>query len=145
VLVVVARGCRCALPLEQVVETMRPLPIGPVTNAPHYVLGLSIIRGAPLPVVDLGALLGRGGTPSAAPARVVTVRVGGSGSRQVAIAVDSVVGVRTLEQCVLSDLPPLLGASDVVTSLGVLDRELVSLLDGSRVLPDEAWARDLAS
>jgi hypothetical protein len=35
----------CALPIEHVIEIMRPLPVEQIAGAPHYVRGLSIIRG----------------------------------------------------------------------------------------------------
>jgi purine-binding chemotaxis protein CheW len=146
VLVVLARTNRCALPLEHVVETMRPLRIEPVANAPPQLLGISIVRGIPLPVVDLGALLGSDGARSSAaiPARFVTVR---AGARCVALAVEFVVGVRNLAPGTLHQLPPLLGGvpSAAVTALGVLDRELVAVLDGSRLLPDDVWALGMAA
>src|SRR5688572_15607941 len=48
----------CALPLDAVVETMRPLVVEPVAGAPGFVSGLSIVRGEPIPVVDAARLLG---------------------------------------------------------------------------------------
>ena len=48
----------CALPLEHISETMRPLSLQPFHGMPPFVDGLSIIRGAPVPVVDLARLLG---------------------------------------------------------------------------------------
>lgn len=48
----------CAFPLESVIEVMRPLPIEPLPDVPAYVLGASLVRGLPTPIVDLGALLG---------------------------------------------------------------------------------------
>ncbi len=147
-LIVVAGTRRCALPLEHVIETMRPLPIELVADAPAHVLGLSIIRGRPVPVIDLRGLLASSGVgapaasaPAAAAARFVTVR---TGARQVALAVQSVVGVRSLGPSTLHELPPLVASSTSasVAALGVLDRELVSVLDAARVLPDDVWARD---
>jgi purine-binding chemotaxis protein CheW len=139
-LIVVAGASRCALPLEHVIETMRPLPIEPVADAPAHVLGLSIIRGRPVPVVDLGGLLASSGPRAVAqaPARFVTVR---AGTRQVALAVQSVVGVKNLGPNAVHELPPLVGASPStsVTALGVLDRELLSVLDAARVIPEE-WS-----
>src|ERR1039458_3558579 len=83
-------GRRCALPLEHVVETMRPLPIGPLAGAPPGVSGLAVIRGAPVPVVDLSRLFSSDvGYIEVAPTRFVTVRVG---QRVVALAVDRVEG-----------------------------------------------------
>ena len=144
VLVVVAQGKRYALPLDHVIETMRPLPIEPVANAAHYVVGVSIIRGLPVPVVDLGGLLAPVGTLShPAHARFVMVR---AGARHVALAVESVIGVRRLEAGRLHDLPPLLRASlpASIASLGVPDRELLAVLDGGCLVPDEVWETGLA-
>ena len=87
------RGC-CAAPgrsfarcrLKTSIEIMRMLPVEPVTGAPTYVRGLSIIRGAPVPVVDLGVIVS--GEPCHA-ARLVTVK---SAARIVALAVEAIVG-----------------------------------------------------
>jgi len=98
-LLVRAGTLTCALPLSHVVETMRPLPIEPLANAPAFVRGLSIIRGAPVPVVDLGALLN---TPSSRPPpRFVTVR---AGERRVALAVDGILGLRDIASLSLDDM-----------------------------------------
>jgi purine-binding chemotaxis protein CheW len=145
VLVVVAQGKRYALPLDHVLETMRPLPIEPVANSAPYVLGVSVIRGMPVPVVDLGALLTTAKTPShAAHARLVMVR---AGSRHVALAVESVIGVRRLEPRSLHEMPPLLRASSPasISGFGVPDRELLAVLDGGCLVPDEVWANGLAN
>jgi len=54
----------CALPLEAVIETMRPLPIDALGAMPPFVLGVSVIRGAPVVVVDAGLLVGTRSTPA---------------------------------------------------------------------------------
>ena len=115
---------------------MRPMPVESVAGAPAYVRGIAIIRGDPLPVVDVGALLGAAG---ARAERFVTLRVGG---RQVALAVDAVVGVRALAADTLRRLPPLLrdAHADAVSSIGALDAELLVQLDSARVVPDALWS-----
>jgi purine-binding chemotaxis protein CheW len=122
----------CALPLSEVVETLRPLPIEPIAGAPAFVRGLSVLRGAAVPVVDLGLVLGMGGVEAT---RFVSLRIG---SRSVALAVEAVIGIRPLERQILSALPPLLGAGDgpALQALGRLDRELLLVLDSARLLPD---------
>lgn len=77
----------CALPLEDVVETMRPLPVRPLAGLPAFVRGLSVLRGVPLPVVDAAALLGG---ETAAATRFVSVRGGRGG---LALATGEVLGV----------------------------------------------------
>jgi purine-binding chemotaxis protein CheW len=124
----------CALPLEHVIETLRPLPIEPVAGAPSIVLGLAVIRGIPLPVVDAGRLFGE---EESQPERFVTLVVG---ARRIALAVDSVLGVRAVMQDSLHALPPLLREADdgVVTAIGLLDAELLLVLRTARLLPEES-------
>jgi purine-binding chemotaxis protein CheW len=127
----------CALPLECVLETMRPLPIEPLSGAPQFVRGLAIIRGEPVPVVDTARLLG---TEETRPARFVAVK---AGARRVALAVDSVLGVRSIPAGSLQELPSLLGdaAADIVSAIGILDAELLLVLHSARLVPEEVWAR----
>jgi purine-binding chemotaxis protein CheW len=99
------------------------------------VRGLAIIRGAPLAVVDLAALLGAGDGERGA--RFVTLR---AGPRHVAVEVDMVLGFGALEPSALHALPPLLSEAlpDQVQKLGALDGHTLALLDALRLLPDEA-------
>jgi purine-binding chemotaxis protein CheW len=118
----------CALRLEHVAETMRVLPIEPLVGAPRFVSGLCMIRGSPTPVVEAGSLLDE----KTEPRRLVTLAVG---SRRVALAVDRVLGVRTIAAAALSELPPLLqgAAGDVVSAIGMLDAELLFVLSAARL------------
>jgi purine-binding chemotaxis protein CheW len=126
----------CAVPLARVIETLRPLPLEPLSGAPGFVRGLSIIRGAPVPVVDAGILLG--GSPSRST-RFVTLRVG---LRTVALAVDAVIGVRLLDAARTSELPPLLTgmAGATIDLLGSLDRSLLLVLESSRLVPERIFS-----
>jgi purine-binding chemotaxis protein CheW len=130
----------CALPLGHVVETMRPLPVEAIAGAPHFVLGLAVIRGVPVPVVDTAELLG---APATSVNRFVTVTVG---ERWVALAVSSVLGVREVATGSLHELPPLLheASADVVAAIGRLDAELLLVLNATRLLPADAWAEGAA-
>jgi purine-binding chemotaxis protein CheW len=130
------QGRLCALPLEHVIETMRPLPTAVIAGAPHFVRGLAVIRGAPVPVLDVASLLGE---TAASSGRFVTLTVG---MRRVALAVGSVLGVRAIPAASLQGLPPLLNeaGSEVVASIGRLDAELLWVLQSSRLLSADAWA-----
>jgi purine-binding chemotaxis protein CheW len=144
-LVVGVKGRRCAVPLHHVIEIMRPLPIEPVPAVPSFVQGVSIIRGIPTPVVDLGVLLGM---PSCVADRFVTLRLG---DRQVALSVDSVIGVRDLDASKIRGLPPLLqeASKDVIDTMGTLDEQLLVVLSAGWELSDEVWlalsAQEVAS
>jgi purine-binding chemotaxis protein CheW len=130
------QGRLCALPLDHVIETMRPLSTTAIAGAPHFVCGVAVIRGAPVPVLDVARLLGGA---DASPGRFITLSVG---MRRVALAVASVLGVRVIPSGSLSGLPPLLheAGSELVASIGLLDEELLWVLQSSRLLSEGAWA-----
>jgi purine-binding chemotaxis protein CheW len=62
-----------------------------------------------------------------------------TGQRRVALAVESVVGVRSLSEDSLSDLPPLLASADsgVVAAIGAHDRDLLLVLEAARIISDD--------
>ena len=123
----------CAIPLEHVVETMRPLPVETIAGAPTFVLGLSVIRGVPVPVVDLAAILGL--EPSRSTRRFVVL---GLTPRRVAVAVDGVLGVRQVDLTTTDAIPPLLRTANVeaVAAVGQLDEHLLFVLEASGILPE---------
>jgi len=92
-LVVMVGARACAFPLNHVVETMRPLPIKPIAGTPGFVRGVSIIRGAPTPVIDLKALLDNSEN-SPSYGRFVILKLD---DRRVSIGVDCVVGLMNLD------------------------------------------------
>ncbi len=141
VLAVRASGAVCAIPAAQVIETMRPLPIEPLANLPNFVRGVALIRGAAVPIVDLGAVLEASGEPAMPPsqtARFVTLRVG---ERCVALAVESIIGLVPLNPEGFSAMPPLLNHArrDVIQAIGTLDAELLLVLETARLVPESVW------
>lgn len=126
-----ARYRLCAIPAEQVVETMRPLPIEPLAVGSNAVLGLCRIRGASVPVVDAGALLNSAGEARAA--RFIILRVE---DRTVALAVESVTGTRMVPSHALQDLPPLLGeaSATLIGAIGAMDGAFLLVLRAARIL-----------
>lgn len=125
----------CALPLQHVIETMRPLPIEALAGVNRPVSGVAIIRGAAMPVVDLAWLLAG---EESHPTRFVTVNADG---RRVALAVDAVVDVRVIPTGSVNDLPPLLqdANADAIATIGTLDAELLMVLRTGRLLPETVW------
>ena len=131
VLLVHVAAHTCALSLSHVIEIMRPLPVQPVADAPEMVLGLSVIRGTPVPVVAMPALFS---ADSGTSGRFVVVQ---TGSRRVALAVDEVFGIRDLGPA--AALPPLLrdAARGTVEAVGALDSELLFVMNAARIVPGE--------
>lgn len=127
---------RVAVPLRDVIEVMRPLPISALAGAPPPVLGAAVVRGAAVPVIDARALVGEAG--ARACTRFVSLRVG---ARRAALAVDAVLDVRAVEDAELASMPPLLrdAASGAAGALGVLDERLLLVLQAARIVSEEAW------
>jgi purine-binding chemotaxis protein CheW len=121
----------CALPLADVVETLRPLAVEPLAGVPPFISGISVIRGLPTPVVDLSVFLG---DPDRAPTRFVSLLVA---NRRVALAVAAVHGVHQFTALAQSTLPPLLKnvAGDALSAVGTLDRELLFFFETARMIP----------
>lgn len=112
------------------------LPVEPLADAPAFLRGVAVIRGAPVPVLDLGRLLGQART---APSRIVTVRAGG---RTLGLAVTQIVAVRREDEVGLHAAVPLLreAAQEAVSSIGSLDAEALLFLGDLRVLADKVPA-----
>jgi purine-binding chemotaxis protein CheW len=130
------RSRLCAVPLEHVSETMRPLPVEPLAGMPLFVLGLSVVRGTPMPVIDAARMLGEADT--SCPARFVSLRIGARGA---VLAVDSVLGVRAVAGDSVAALPPLLvdASTEVVEAVGMLDSHLLLVLRSGRIVPASVW------
>jgi purine-binding chemotaxis protein CheW len=126
-----------ALPLAHVEETMRPLPVRPLAGLPPFILGVTVIRGAPVPVIDAAAVSGHG-RPSPGVGRFVTLKLA---ERRAAFAVDEVLGLRRIDRGRLFELPRLLATTtdDVGLAIGTLDSELLMVLGSGRLVPDEVW------
>jgi purine-binding chemotaxis protein CheW len=133
-----------ALAVNDVRETMRPLPIDPLTGTPPFVLGVAIVRGSAVPVIDAGRLLDPSALPSAAitsssSARFVSLELG---DRTAVLAVDAVLGVRSLAAGILAQIPPLLrgAGKELVSTIGALDAQLLLVLEAARLVPDSVWS-----
>lgn len=135
VLLLRSGGRFCGLPVEHVVETMRPLPTESLGEAPSFVRGLARIRGEAVPVLDLNRLLG--GSEDTVAGRYLSLRVG---ARRVALAVEELLELRVLDRDLLSSLPPLLSAgAAAVQAVGALDSSLLLVLQAAKLIPDGDW------
>jgi purine-binding chemotaxis protein CheW len=132
-----------ALAVGDVRETMRPLPIEPLTGTPVFVLGVAIVRGFAAPVIDAARLLDPSTLPvaitSPSAARFVSLKLG---DRTAVLAVDSVLEVRSLEAGILARIPPLLcnAGEEPVSIVGALDARLLFVLEAARLVPDSVWS-----
>ena len=127
----------CGLPLAHAIETMRPLPLERVAGMPEFMAGISLVRGAPLPVIHLAALLGD--TRIEEQTRFVSLKVG---ERTIVLSVDSVLGIRRLRDTAIAALPLLLqqASTAFISAIGTLDAALLVVLETARLVPDAVWA-----
>ena len=130
----------CALHLDEVIETLRPLAVRPLAGTPPFVLGVTIMRGVPAPVIDVARLLGG---EQADVARFVAVR---TERGPVAFATGPVLGIRPadtgtrIEHGTAGPGLAIAGASTaLVAGVATLDAEPLLLLQSLRVVPDEVW------
>jgi purine-binding chemotaxis protein CheW len=139
VLLVKTGGLLCALPIPGVIETMRPLPVTSISGTSAFVLGMCVVRGETVAVVDLAILLGLQPNHSNR-SRLISMH---AGPRVIAASVDSVVGLRIFDRAAFSEVPLLLQQAhpEVLKAVGVLERELLVVLDGSRIVSDEVLAQ----
>jgi purine-binding chemotaxis protein CheW len=125
----------CALRLDEVLETMRPMETLPLAGTPSFVLGISVLRGVPTPVLDVSRLL-RGGPED--PQRYITVR---TERGPVAMATGEIVGIRSVHPESAGGHPALLGgaSSRLVAGVDTVGVEPLLLLQSMRAVPDEVW------
>lgn len=126
----------CALRLDEVIETMRPLATHPLAGTPAFVTGICIMRGIPSLVIDVARLLGGA---RAEVVRFIAVR---TERGAVAFATGKIHGVRPVGADGTPRHDALLGAAParLIAAVGTIDAEPVLLLQSMRLVPDEVWA-----
>jgi purine-binding chemotaxis protein CheW len=106
----------------------------PLPHAPPHVLGMMNLRGAILPVIDLGARLGLGPSNPDASSVVVVAQIG---EAQVGLVVDAVSDILTVTEGLIQAAPDV-GSEDsrmFVNGVMTTDTGIVSLLSLDNVLP----------
>jgi len=93
VLLVRCGGEPFALPLERVREVVTVDRLTALPHAPGEILGLTVLRGAPLPVLSLAGLLGR---DAAGKRKNYPLAVVDHDGRRFALAVEAILGMRRL-------------------------------------------------
>lgn len=134
VLVVRSGTWLCAIPLTEVRETMRRLPIRPVTGSPPFVRGIALVRGSYIPVIDLRILLGESDEHEQNTCHFfVTVQFG---DQRAALETDAVIGAQHIPLSVLDPLPSLLSEamSTFVEKLGSLNQKHLAFCSTVKLL-----------
>lgn len=121
-MVVTAAGQTLVLPLSCIIETIRPRPsdIRPLGSRGHVLA----IRGAYIPVVSLGAILGLD-SAGLNPERTVLVHIQSGGASPVAVSVDHISDQR---QVVMKSLEANYGAIPGVSAATILGDGKIALI-----------------
>ncbi len=109
-------------------------PATPLPRAPGYMKGVINLRGAVLPIIDLGA---RFGLRTAEPTARHVIMVAHVGGRLVGLLVDAVSDIVQLDEGAVQPTPDV--ASDEVRTfvkgIFAIDGRMISLIDLSLILP----------
>ena len=119
------REQRFAVDIMQVREIRGWTTSTPLAGAPDHVLGMINLRGAVLPVIDLGARLRLGATEQTSSSVVVVAQVG---ERQVGLLVDAVCDILTVQEDEVQAVPTV-GTDEVqdfVRAVMTTDEGIVS-------------------
>ena len=110
-------------------STSTPLP-----QAPAHVLGMINLRGAVLPVIDLGARLALGATTPTSSSVVVVVQ--GDRGQQVGLLVDAVCDILTVQKDAMQEVPEVgdSGLRRFLAGVMTIENEIVTLLSLDHVL-----------
>ena len=111
-----------------------PLPHAPATSC-----GVVNLRGAMLPIVDLGALLG---LPATAPTKQNVIIVVEAGGQVAGLLVDGVSDILTLTNEMLQPAPPIAAGAGIANIAGLVEVEghLLTLLHLDTLVSDLVMA-----
>jgi purine-binding chemotaxis protein CheW len=107
----------------------------PLPQTPDFIRGVVNLRGAVLPILDLGARLGLGSTEPTARHAILVTEIG---ERVVGLLVDGVSEILSVSSDMLQPAPDV-GCEttrDFVRGLLALDGRMLTLLSLDRVLPE---------
>lgn len=95
-----------------------------------------MLRGAPVPVIDLARLLGEERVEE--PMRYILLQ---TNERRFALAVASIDGLFEFAPDQRRDLPSLFKSEEAqaLDALATRDREVLAVLDGARLVPCNVW------
>lgn len=109
----------------------------PLPHSPDYMRGVINLRGAVLPIIDLGARLGLGAAEPTARHVTIVVRIG---DRTVGLLVEAVSDILTVTDHLVQATPDV--ACETVRAFvqGILaiDGRMISLISLDNILPDQA-------
>ncbi len=125
--------------IDAVESIIKLPPIAPVPRAPAFVKGVTNLRGAVLPVIDLRERFGLPAGEASTDTRIVVVEMNG---RNVGMVVDAVTEVLRVPQENIEPPPSIVITPDstFITGIAKVDERLIILLELTQVLNTEEQA-----
>lgn len=110
-------------------------PATPLPRAPGYMKGVINLRGAVLPIIDLGARFGLSTSEPTARHVIMVAHVGG---RMVGLLVDAVSDIIQLTDEAVQPTPDIASehVKTFVKGLFALDGRMISLIELDRIVPE---------
>lgn len=137
-----------AVPIERVREILKVTQLTALPLMPEFVRGVMNLRGAVVPVIDLGARLGGGATALARRTCVVIIeqRSTDGTAQTMGVLVDAVHEVVDTTDADLEPVPHLGTeiAAEFLAAMARLRGEIVPVLALERVLDEEALTQAIA-
>jgi purine-binding chemotaxis protein CheW len=110
-------------------------PATPMPHSPSYVRGVINLRGAVLPVIDLGERLGLGAAEPTARHVIIVARIG---ARTVGMLVEAVSDILTVTDAVVQTPPDVAceTAKTFIKGILAVDGRMISLLALDNIIPE---------
>lgn len=113
--------------------------VTPIPNSPDYLLGVTNLRGAVVPIMDLRRRFGMESKEFGRTTVVIVVKIEGiKQDRIVGMVVDGVTEVHSVEKSSIQPAPDFGGDIDAqfVSGLATIDERLLILLDVDKLIDD---------
>ncbi len=124
-------GSEYTIPILKVQEIVNLPRLTKLPQVPHYIEGVTNLRGRIIPIVNLKKLVGLGGDSLGEKVIVVT-----SGRIIFGVLIDSITGVITIEDSAIEP-PSDFNTSDIVSGVAKVGEKLIVLLDTKKLIPLE--------
>ena len=107
-----------------------------IPHSPHFVEGITNLRGEVLPVIDLHKRFDIGSRADSRESRIINIAIG---DMKVGMIVDSVSEVLTIPDSAIEETPRMVTTVDsgFITGIAKVDDRLIILLDLASVLHKE--------
>ena len=118
-------------PLHAVIRVIHAIEVRPLANTPEIIIGIINVEGNIIPVADIRKRLSLPEVEINPDDRIIIVN---TGRRQIAMIVNSVTEIRTIEKGQFSDFSDSIPSSSLLQGVVKVDGELIVIYDIEKFL-----------